>query len=134
MAQIDNDINLIIKKLNVLAEKYRGEIRSKTVLRKASKVVLNKLKDNTPEDTKGLKASMKFLTLRSKTGVFIGPDLKDKPIPLAHILEYGRITKNGKRIEGNPFIFKSYEQTKGQVLVNLTNELKLLHDKFEKQL
>jgi len=134
MAQIDNEINAIIKKLNVLQSKYASEIKSKRVLKKAAKPALDTLKSNTPVDTGELKRSMQFLPFnRDKTGVYVGPNYR-KGGSIAHIIEYGRITKSGKIIEGKPFIFKSYEQTKGQVLVNLTNELKLLHDKFEKQL
>ena len=134
MAQIDNEINLIVKKLKSLEFKYSAEIKTKRVLKKASRIVVDKLKDNTPVDTGELKKSMEFLPLnKSKSSVFVGPNYR-KGGSHAHLVEYGHLTKNGKRIEGNPFIFKSYEQTKGQVLVNLTNELKLLQTKFERQL
>lgn len=134
MDGIDNDINIIIKKLNALQSKYSAEIKTKKVLRKAGKIVVDALKSNTPVDTGALKKSMEFLPLnKSRNSVFVGPNYR-KGGSHAHLVEYGRIAVNGKRVEGNPFIFKSYEQTKGQVLVNLTNELKLLQDQFERQL
>lgn len=134
MAQIDNEINLIIKKLKALEYKYAEEIKTKRVLKKASKIVVDQLKDNTPVDTGVLRDSMEFLPLnKSKNSVFVGPNYR-KGGSHAHLVEYGHVAVNGKRVEGNPFIFKSYEQTKAQVLANLTKEIKTLQDRFERQL
>lgn len=120
---IDEEINKILGNLRDI-ENYIGQaISKKVLLRKAAKPAVDSLKSNTPVDTGDLKKSMEILPLnKSKNNIFVGPNYR-KGGPHAHLVEYGYIARNGKRVEGNPFIFKSYNQSKVLVLSRLNLEI-----------
>lgn len=141
---INVEVQEIITKLNKMAKDYGVEINNKTILKRAGKVTLQKLKSNAPVLTGNLRDAMAFLNFRKdKQGVYVGPryhtttnsegEARNAIAPHAHLVEFGFIDKSGKRVEGKPFIKQTYEQTKGQVLANLEKEVAKLQSKLEKK-
>lgn len=138
------EVKEITDKLNKIAYDYGVEINKKTILKRAGKITLLRLKNNSPILTGNLRDSMAFLSFRKdKTGVYVGPryhtttnsegEARNAIAPHAHLVEYGFISKAGNRIEGKPFIKQTYEQTKNQVLKNLEDEIVKLQSRLEKK-
>lgn len=138
------EIKEITERLNKIAYDYGVEINKKTILKRAGKVTLLKLKENAKVDTGALRDSMAFLSFRKdKTGVYVGPryhtttnsegEARNAIAPHAHLVEFGFISKAGNRIKGKPFIKQTYEQTKNQVLKNLENEIVKIQSRLEKK-
>jgi HK97 gp10 family phage protein len=116
MDRIDIEIADINKKLNRLAQGLKEDLQeNKAVKKKAARPVVNAMRTNAPKGPTGnLKRSIQILPLKSND-VFVGP--KAKIAPHAHLVEYGfKHYRNGKKVEGKPFVKQSYDQTKAQVL------------------
>jgi HK97 gp10 family phage protein len=138
--QVGAQMAKIINRLHLVEDYIGKEINKKALLKKAAKPMLQALKTNSPIDKGNLKNSMAFLTLkRSKDAILVGPRYYTRTKadgnntnaigPHAHLIEFGWKAKNGKRIEGKPFIKQVYNQTKMMVLSNLENEIQKLIDK-----
>jgi HK97 gp10 family phage protein len=121
---IDRDIYNIVSNLKIMAEYLDKPLREKTLLRKASRFVIGKMKTNAPVDTGAMRDSIGFLPRRrAKRSVFIGPNAKGFVGIYPKMIEYGYVTKSGKRVAAKPFAKPTYEETKEQVLTNLKNEI-----------
>jgi HK97 gp10 family phage protein len=145
MSDINTDINRVVLKLRSMEKQYLTAINEKTILRRAGKVVKETMKQEVPTDTGNLKESLDFLNFRSdKTGVHVGARYnssvnqdgeRNKPIGRhAHLVEFGFIDRSGKRVDGNPFVKRTYEKTKLQVIKNLEKETEKLQKKIERSL
>lgn len=146
---IEQEIKEIIDSLSIMQNEYAHEIKKKTILRRSAGVLIANLRYNSPKDTGNLSESMRVLPLyKSKSSIFVGPDYKGQKIKgqeegederegigsHAHLVEYGHITKSGKRIEGQPFIKQTYEETKHLVLRDLKTEIIELQKRLERKL
>lgn len=130
----EQEINNVLLKLGLLKNKYYQEVQEKKIFKKAGSFVVSILKSNAPVYEGNLRNSIEVLPFRrSKNAIHIGPNYR-KGGSHAHLVEYGHLTKNGKRVEGNPFTKKTYEDTKFQVLANVIKEIESLQKKIEKQL
>ena len=138
------EVQEIINVLNKMAYDYGVEINKKTILKRAGKITLQKLRSNAPVLEGHLRDSMAFLNFRKdKNGVYVGPryhaatnsegERKNAIAPHAHMVEYGFIDRSGKKVEGKPFIKQTYDQTKAQVLSNLEKEVVKFQRSLEKK-
>lgn len=121
---IDQQIYDIVGNLKIMAEYLDKPLREKTLLRRASRFAVDKMKQKAPVDTGELKNSIGFLPRRkAKRSVFIGPSSKGFIGIYPKLIEYGYISRSGKKIDARPFVKPTYEETKGQILSNLRNEI-----------
>lgn len=139
------DVQNINRKLQELSAKMGKEIKEKTIFRKAGKVVKDTMKQEVPVDTGRLRDSIDFLNFRKdKESLYVGARYNSsvdengqttKPTGRhAHLVEFGFIDKSGKRVEGNPFVKRTYNKTKDVVKANLIKEIDRLEKRIERQL
>lgn len=144
MSSVNIEVKDIVNKLNKMSHDIGVDINKKTILKKAGKVVLEKLKSNAPVDTGNLRDAQSFINRpKDKTGVLVGAryfsstnsegERKNAIAPHSHLIEFGWIDKAGNRHEGKPFVKQTYEQTKNQVLSNLISEADKLQKRLEKK-
>lgn len=130
----------IIKNLYKIEDYIGKAISKKAILKRAGRIVLTTMKEKAPEDTGNLKNSITFMAFKkSKNAIYVGPqyyrkynsmgDVANTIGPHAHLVEYGWVTKKGKKVAGRPFIKQTYQATKEIVLKNLQNEIQFLIDK-----
>lgn len=140
MSSVGSQIAEINKALNILADGIKKDVqRNKALKRKASRTLEAAMYLNAPRAKHtvkrngktiapgALRKSIKFLPLRQSDDVFVGSDFRIAPH--AHLVEFGFNHHNGNFVPGKHFVEKSYEQTKGIVLSELT---RLATKEFEK--
>ena len=121
---IDKQIYDIVSNLKIMAKYLDKPLREKTLLRRASKFVVNRMKEKAPVDTGEMRDSIGFKKLRrAKRSVFIGPGSKGWIGIHPKLIEYGYVNRSGNRVAAQPFVKPTYEETKGQILDNLRNEI-----------
>lgn len=144
MSSVNIQVKDIVNRLNKMSYDIGVEINKKTILKKAGKVVLEKLRTNAPVDTGNLRDAQAFINRpKDKTGVLVGAryfsstnsdgERKNAIAPHSHLIEFGWIDRGGNRHEGKPFVKQTYEQTKNQVVTNLISEVDKLEKKLEKK-
>lgn len=144
MSNANLEVKQIMDRLNKMSYDIGVDINKKTILKKAGKVVLEKLRSNAPVDTGGLRDSQAFINRpKDKTGVLVGAryfsstnsdgERKNAIGPHSHLIEFGWIDRAGNRHEGRPYVKQTYEQTKNQVVSNLISEVDKLEKRLEKK-
>ena len=134
----------IIQRLNKIEYDYGQEINKKSLFRNAGRKVVKQLRSNAPVDEGNLRDSMAILNFkRDKTAIYAGPryhsatnsegERRNAIGPHAHLVEYGFITRSGKRVEGRPFIKQTYNQTKAAVIATLESDVIKLQKRLERK-
>lgn len=134
---IDQQIANIMNNATAIGTYLDKSIQAKTLLRRASKIAVTRMREKAPEDTGALSRSIGFISARrKKRSVMVGPiyGSGENAGNHAHLVEFGFIHKGGKRVEGQPFVLETYEETKGQILDNLRLEIKKEFDKAGKSI
>lgn len=148
-----DDINQQILKIKYKLENLSRQLGKDTqgikFFRQAAKPVVDKMKANArgikndKYATGRLKESISLMAYRkAKNFVFVGPQYykkydkdgnpKNVTAPHAHLVEFGFVTKKGNKIPGNPFVKKTYNQTRYTVLAALQKEVIKLTKKAER--
>lgn len=132
---INDEVNEAVKNLYDMLDKYNTAISKKTLLKRAGGVALSELKQQAGaiKRTGNLQKSAQWINTRSKSSVLAGFNYR-RGGSHAHLIEFGWMTKNGKRIEGNPIVKKTYEKTKDQIVANLINEMQKTQAKIEREI
>lgn len=136
MSDIDRQIKSIVKNAEALGVYLDRAITPNGILRKATKFVIVRLKAKAPVgETGNLERSIGYIrNSRYRSKVLIGPQYGKKGGNHANLIEFGFIHHSGKRVEGQPFVLETYEETKGQILSNLRDELKKEFNKAGKSI
>ncbi|HMR88483.1 MAG TPA: HK97 gp10 family phage protein [Saprospiraceae bacterium] len=133
---VDQQINNIVANMGRISSYLDKSINAKTILKRASKVAVQRMKSKAPVgDTGNLERSVGFVSARKAKGkVLIGPRYGKGGGNHANLIEFGFIHPSGKRVEGQPFVLETYQETKDQILANLRAELKKEFDKAGRSL
>ena len=131
----NQEIEQAVKALYTMLDKYNTAINAKTLLKKAGRPALDGIRQAAGDikDTGALMRSAEWINTKSKRSVMAGFNYR-KGGSHAHLVEYGFLTKNGKRVEGNPIVKKTFEATKDQILKNLIDELSRTQAKIEREI
>jgi len=118
-----------------MLQKYNTAISQKTILKKAGRPALTGIRNAAAEikDTGALMRSAEWIKTKSKRSVMAGFNYR-KGGSHAHLVEFGFITRNGKRVKGRPIVKETFEATKDQVLQNLIEEMKKTQATIERQI
>ena len=132
---IPEEIRDAVKNLEKMLQKYNTAISQKTILKKAGRPALAGIRNAAAEikDTGALMRSAEWINTKSKRSVMAGFNYR-KGGSHAHLVEFGFITKNGKRVKGNPIVKKTFEATKDQILQNLIEEMRKTQGTIERQI
>ena len=114
---INAEINQAVKNLYDMLDKYNTAISKKTLLKRAGAVALKGLKDEARKIKRSgdLLKSAGWINTKSKSSVLAGFNYR-KGGSHAHLIEFGWMTKNGNRVEGNTIVKKTYERTKNIII------------------
>ena len=132
---IEQDIARVMGNAVDLMKYLDKSIQAKTLLRRASKVAVTTMKAKAPVgETGNLERSIKFIPSRKRKSVMIGPSYGKGGGNHANLIEFGFVHPSGKRVEGQPFVVETDDETKGQILANLRTEIKKEFDKAGKSI
>lgn len=133
---VEQQIAGIVSNMNAISTYLDRSIQSKTLLRRASKIAVDRMRSKAPVgDTGNLERSIGFISSRRrKKSIMIGPKYGKGGGNHANLVEFGFIHSSGKRVEGQPFVLETYDETKTQILTNLQNEIKKEFDKAGKSI
>ena len=136
MSTVDQQIARVMSNAGDLMKYLDKSIQAKTLLRRASKIAVTTMKAKAPVgDTGNLERSIKFIPSRKrKKSILIGPSYGKGGGNHANLIEFGYVHPSGKRIEGQPFVLETYDETKNQILDNLRTEIKKEFDKAGKSI
>lgn len=136
MSTVDQQIARVMSNAGDLMKYLDKSIQAKTLLRRASKIAVTTMKAKAPVgDTGNLERSIKFIPSRKrKKSIMIGPSYGKGGGNHANLIEFGFIHPSGKRVEGQPFVLETYDETKNQILDNLRTEIKKEFDKAGKSI
>lgn len=128
---VEQQIANIVSNANAISTYLDKSIQAKTLLRRAGKVAVRAMKSKAPVgDTGNLERSIGFISSRRrKKSIMIGPRYGKGGGNHGNLVEFGFIHSSGKRVEGQPFVLETYDETKGQILDNLRAEIKNEFDK-----
>lgn len=135
MPSIDAQISEVNRKLNALSKGLKKDIAvNKKIKRKAARPVVRRMRENAPKGKTGnLKKSIRILNLRKSPDVFVGPHARTAPH--AHLVEFGFTHyRDGEKKTGTPFVFRSYNETKDQVLEILSKGAQAEFEKWGQRL
>lgn len=148
-----DDINAQVQKIKAKLESLSRQLGKDTqgikFFRQAGKLVVDRMKANAKGvrnnkySTGRLKESISLMAFRkAKNFVFVGPqyyqkyDKEGNPRNVtarhAHLVEFGYVSKKGNKVPGNPFVKKTYNQTRYTVLAALQKEVIKLTKKAER--
>ncbi len=132
---VPEEIQEVVKNLEKMLQKYNTAISQKTILKKAGRPALTGIRNAAAEikDTGALMRSAEWIKTKSKRSVMAGFNYR-KGGSHAHLVEFGFITRNGKRVKGRPIVKETFEATKDQVLQNLIEEMKKTQATIERQI
>jgi hypothetical protein len=132
---VPEQIQEVVKNLEKMLQKYNTAISQKTILKKAGRPALTGIRNAAAEikDTGALMRSAEWIKTKSKRSVMAGFNYR-KGGSHAHLVEFGFITRNGKRVKGRPIVKETFEATKDQVLQNLIEEMKKTQATIERQI
>lgn len=135
MSNTNQEINDVVRALGRMLRSYNTAIRGKTILKRAARPALDGLRRSAGEirDTGNLMRSAKFINTRSNNSVMVGYKYTNE-LNYAHLIEYGWITRDGQRIQGNPIVRNTFEATKEQILQNLVQELRRTQAQIEREI
>lgn len=127
----DQQIQNIVSNMRRISTYLDKSIQAKTLLRRASKVAVSRMKAKAPVgETGNLERSIAFIpSRRKKKSVMIGPKYGKGGGNHGNLIEFGFIHDGGKRVEGQPFVLETYDETKAQILTNLRTEIQKEFDK-----
>lgn len=136
MSTVDQQIARVMSNAGDLMKYLDKSIQAKTLLRRASKIAVTTMKAKAPVgDTGNLERSIKVIPSRKrKKSIMIGPSYGKGGGNHANLIEFGYVHPSGKRIEGQPFVLETYDETKNQILDNLRTEIKKEFDKAGKSI
>ena len=136
MSTVDQQIARVMSNAGDLMKYLDKSIQAKTLLRRASKIAVTTMKAKAPVgDTGNLERSIKFIPSRKrKKSIMIGPSYGKGGGNHANLVEFGYVHPSGKRVEGQPFVLETYDETKNQILDNLRTEIKMEFDKAGKSI
>ena len=136
MSTVDQQIARVMSNAGDLMKYLDKSIQAKTLLRRASKIAVTTMKEKAPVgDTGNLERSIKFIPSRKrKKSIMIGPSYGKGGGNHANLVEFGYVHPSGKRVEGQPFVLETYDETKNQILDNLRTEIKMEFDKAGKSI
>jgi HK97 gp10 family phage protein len=128
---VEQQIANIVSNANAISTYLDKSIQAKTLLRRAGKIAVTAMKSKAPVgDTGNLERSIGFISSRRrKKSIMIGPRYGKGGGNHGNLVEFGFIHSSGKRVEGQPFVLETYDETKGQILDNLRAEIKKEFDK-----
>ena len=129
------EIREAVKNLEKMLQKYNTAISQKTILKKAGRPALTGIRKAAYDikDTGNLYKSAEWLNTKSKRSVMAGFNYR-KGGSHAHLVEFGFITKNAKRVKGRPIVKETFEATKDQILQNLIEEMRKTQATIERQI
>ena len=135
MGNTNQEIADVVKAFNKMLDKYNTAISSKTLLKKAGSPALTGIRKAAEEikDTGSLMRSAEWIKTKSKRSVLAGFNYR-KGGSHAHLVEFGFITKNAKRVKGRPIVKETFEATKDQILQNLIEEMRKTQATIERQI
>ena len=135
MANTNREITDIVNALEKMLKKYNTAISQKTLLKKAGRPALAGIRNAAAEikDTGALMRSAEWIKTKSKRSVMAGFNYR-KGGSHAHLVEFGFITSNGKRVKGRPIVKETFEATKDQILQNLIEEMRKTQATIERQI
>ena len=135
MANTNQEITDIVNALEKMLKKYNTAISQKTLLKKAGRPALAGIRNAAAEikDTGALMRSAEWIKTKSKRSVMAGFNYR-KGGSHAHLVEFGFITRNGKRVKGRPIVKDTFEATKDQILQNLIEEMRKTQAIIERQI
>ena len=135
MANTNQEITDIVNALEKMLKKYNTAISQKTLLKKAGRPALAGIRNAAAEikDTGALMRSAEWIKTKSKRSVMAGFNYR-KGGSHAHLVEFGFITRNGKRVKGRPIVKDTFEATKDQILQNLIEEMRKTQATIERQI
>ena len=132
---INDQINQVVDNLFTMLDRYNTSINKKTILKRAGKPAIDQLKQEARsiKRTGALLRSIQWINTRSRNSVFAGFNYR-RGGSHAHLIEFGWITKNGNRVEGNPIVRRTYDRVKEEIFSNLVNELERTQAQIEREI
>lgn len=140
LKSVDDQVRATRIQLTALLNEYLDTRHINTFLRAGGRIVLKEMRTRVPVDTGQLKESLAMMKFKGDpNSIYIGAryysrvniegENVSKIGPHAHLVEFGFISRSGKRVEGKPFVKPTFTATKAASEMAVIKAI----EKFQKQ-